>query len=159
MRGIVTVRGRNRAAAPSTIATPPPKLVAMPRRRIHADYVVIAALICTAYGLAHHVAGEPLHQVPAGHGTVLAALIGPAPIGEITPDPPPDVPPPTAKPLVPSVAAPPPRPSQPLSPPQPRGPAPGEEGPAPGQEGPAPGQGTPPPPAPPPPRGHVQLAP
>jgi hypothetical protein len=171
-------------------------MMAMPRRRIHAEYAVIAALISTASSVvggaqlpvttwlrsewAHPIANEPTHQVTtaaddifaaehygqgrsvsSGHGTVLTALIRPAPVGDITPDPPPEVPPPTVKPLVPSVAAPPPRTEQPQSPPrqeerpapQPQAPAPQPQAPAPQPQGPPPGQEAPPP------RGHVQLAP
>ena len=102
------------------------------------------------YGQGRSVSGE--------HGALLAALVRPAPTGEITPDPPPEVPPPTVKPLVPSVAAPPPRVEQPLSPPrQEERPGPQPQGPGPQPQGPAPGQEAPP--AQPPPRGHVQLAP
>jgi hypothetical protein len=206
-------------------------MMAMPRRRVHAEYAVIAALISTASSVAggaqlpvttwlrsewaHSTASEPMRQVTAGmqngaysatdssklaptsnliaapaasqksaaddtfvaahygqgwsvsseHGTVLTALIRPAPLGEMTPDPPPGVPPPTAKPLVPSVAAPPPRTEQPLSPPrQEERPAPPPQAPAPPPQAPAPPPQEPPtrqeaPPAQPPPRGHVQLAP
>jgi Flp pilus assembly pilin Flp len=173
-------------------------MMAMPRRRIHAEYAVIAALISTASSVvgaaqlpvttwlrsewAHPAANVPMHQVtasmqnaaePYGQGrsvsseyrTVFTALIRPAPLGEITPDPPPEVPPPTVKPLVPSVAAPPPRAEQPLSPPrqeerpppEPQAPAPEPQAPAPQPQGPPSGQEAPP--AQPPPRGHVQLAP
>lgn len=156
--------------------------MAMRRRRIHAEYAVITALISTASSVvgaaqlpvttwlrsewAHPAANEPMHQATAGmrngaysanvvsklaptsnviatpaawqksaaddtfaaehygqgrsvsseHGTVLTALIRPAPLGEITPDPP-EIPAPTVKPLAPPVAAPPPRAQQPLSPP------------------------------------------
>ncbi len=204
--------------------------MAMRRRRIHAEYAVITALISTASSVvgaaqlpvttwlrsewAHPAANEPMHQATAGmrngaysanvvsklaptsnviatpaawqksaaddtfaaehygqgrsvsseHGTVLTALIRPAPLGEITPDPP-EIPAPTVKPLAPPVAAPPPRAQQPLSPPrqqerpppQPERPPPQPEGPPPQQEGPPPGQEAPPPQ--PPPRGHVKLAP
>lgn len=182
-------------------------MMAMPRRRVHAEYAVIAALISTAWSVvggaqlpvttwlqsarAHSTANEPMHQVTAGmhlitapaawqksaaddtfvaehygqgrsvsgeHGRVLTALIRPAPVGDMTPDPPPEVPPPTVKPLVPSVAAPPPRAEQPLSPPrQEERPAPQPQAPAPQPQGPPPGQEAPT--AQPPPRGHVQLAP
>jgi hypothetical protein len=104
-------------------------------------------------------------SVSSEHGPVLTALIRPAPLGEITPDPPPEIPAPTGKPLQPPVAAPPPRAQQPQSPPrqqqgpprQQEGPPPQQEGPPPQQEGPPPQQEAPPPQ--PPPRGHVQLAP
>src|SRR5271167_4478119 len=134
-------------------------MMAMPTRRIHAEYAVIAALISTASsvvgGAEHYGQGR---SVSSEHGTVLTALIRPAPVGDITPDPPPEVPPPTVKPLVPSVAPPPPRAEQPLSPPrQEERPAPQPQGPAPQPQGPPPGQQAPPPQ--PPPRGHVQLAP
>jgi hypothetical protein len=90
-------------------------------------------------------------------GTVLTALIRPAPSGEITPDPP-QIPAPTVKPIAPSVAAPPPRAERPVAPPpQPEEPAPQPEGPAPQPEGPPPQPEAPP--SEPPPRGHVQLAP
>jgi hypothetical protein len=161
----------------------PPKKLAMRRRRIPAQCAVIAALISTASSVvcaaqlpvttwlrsewAHPAANQPMHQgrsVSSQHGPVLTALIRPVPLGELTPDPPPEIPPPTAKPLVPSVAAPPPRAEQPLSPPrqeerpapQPQGPAPPQQGPPPAPEAPPP---QPPPSQPPPPRGHVQLAP
>ncbi len=208
----------------------PSKTLAVRRRRIHAEYAVITALISTASSVvgaeqlpvttwlrsewAHAAASEPMHQVTArmqngAHcandlwalpptlnviatpaawqksaaggalavehhgqgqlessepGTVLAALIRPAPSGEITPDPP-QVPAPTVKPIAPSVAAPPPQAEQPLSPPrQPVAPPPQPEAPAPQPEAPAPQPEAPPPqpeapPSEPPPRGHVQLAP
>jgi hypothetical protein len=133
---------------------------------------------------ANPTANEPIHQittaaddtfaaehygqgrsVSSGHGTVLTALIRPAPVGDITPDPPPQVPPPALKPLVPPVAAPPPRAPQPQvpprqeerPPPEPQAPAPEPQAPAPQPQGPPSGQEAPP--AQPPPRGHVQLAP
>jgi hypothetical protein len=208
------------------------KTLATRRRRIHAEYAVITAVISTASSMvpvttwlrsewAHAAASEPMHQVTAGMqngahcandwwappatlsviatpaarqksaagggfavehhgqgqlessepGTVLTALIRPAPSGEITPDPP-QVPAPTVKPIAPSVAAPPPQAEQPLSPPrqpvapppQPEAPAPQPEAPAPQPLAPAPQQEGPspqpePPPSEPPPRGHVQLAP
>ncbi len=200
----------------------PSKTMAMRRRRIHAEYVVITALIGTASSVvvaaqlpvttwprsewAHAAANEPMHQVTAGmqkgaycandlwklpptfnaittpaawqrsaedeayaaehygqgrsesgaHGAALTALIRPAPVGEITPEPP--IPAPTVKPVAPPVAAPPARAEQPLSPPrQPAAPAPQPEAPAPQPEAPAPQPEAPPPQ--PPPRGHVQLAP
>jgi hypothetical protein len=97
------------------------------------------------------------------HGAALTALVRPAPVGEITPDPP--IPAPTVKPLEPPVAAPPPRAEKPLSPPrqpaapppQPEAPAPPPASPPPPPEAPPPQQEAPPPQ--PPPRGHVQLAP
>ncbi len=104
------------------------------------------------------------HKSAADDAAVFTALIRPAPLGDITPDPPPEIPAPTVKPLEPPVAAPPPRAQQPLSPPtRQQGPPPQQQGPAP-QESPAPQQPAPPPPqpAPPPqrpPGGHVQLAP
>jgi hypothetical protein len=139
-----------------------PKKMAMRRRRIHAEYAVIAALISTASSVLAPAQLPVSRSISGEHGTVLTALIRPAPVGELTPDPPPEIPAPTAKPIVPSVAAPPPRAEQPLSPPrqverpapQPQGPAPQPQGPAPAPEAPPP-----PPPSPPPPRGHVQLAP
>jgi hypothetical protein len=162
----------------------PPKTTAMRRRRIHAEYAVITALISTASSVVcaaqlpvttwprpewvHAVANEPMHQVTVAepdeqgrsesgaHGAALAALIRPAPAGEITPDPP--IPAPTAEPIAPPVTAPPARAQQPLSPPrQPAAPAPQPEAPAPQPEAPGPGPEAPPPQ--PPPRGHVQLAP
>jgi Flp pilus assembly pilin Flp len=160
-------------------------MMAMPRRRIHAEYAVIAALISIASSVvgaaqlpvttwlrsewAHPATNVPMHgqglSVSSEHRTMFTALIRPAPLGEITPDPPPEVPPPTVKPLVPSVAAPPPRAEQPLSPPrqeerppqEPQAPAPQPQAPAPQPQGPPSGQEAPP--AQPPPRGHVQLAP
>ena len=208
----------------------PSKTMAMRRRRIHAEYAVITALISTASSVvgaaqlpvttwprsewAHAAANEPMHQVTAGmqkgaycandlwklpptfnaiatpaawqksavdeayaaehygqgrsesgaHGAALTALIRPAPVGEITPEP--QIPAQTVKPVAPPVAAPPPRAEQPLSPPrQPAAPPPQSEAPAPPPEAPAPPppeapppQQEPPPPQPPP-RGHVQLAP
>jgi hypothetical protein len=114
-----------------------------------------------AFAVEHHGQGQLESSEP---GTVLTALIRPAPSGEITPDPP-QVPAPTVKPIAPSVAAPPPQAEQPLSPPrqpvapppQPEAPAPQPEAPAPQQEGPSPQPEAPP--SEPPPRGHVQLAP
>jgi hypothetical protein len=180
----------------------PSKAMAMRRRRIHAKYAVITALISTAtsvLGAAQlpvttrprsewaHAAVNDLWKLPTTfnaiatpaawqksavdeaysaehygqgrsesgtHGAALTALIGPAPVGEITPDPP--IPAPTVEPLAPHVAAPPPRAQQPLSPRQPAAPAPQPEAPPPPQEAPPP---LPPPPSQPPPRGHVQLAP
>lgn len=194
----------------------PSKTMAMRRRRIHAEYAVITALISTASSVvgaaqlpvttwprsewAHAAANEPMHQVTTGmqkgaycandlwklpptfnakqksavdeayaaehygqgrsesgaHGAALTALIRPAPVGEITPEP--QIPTPTVNPVAPPIAAPPPRAEQPLSPPrQPAAPAPQPEGPAPQPEAPAPQPEAPPPQ--PPPRGHVQLAP
>jgi hypothetical protein len=214
----------------------PSMTMAMRRRRIHAEYAVITALISIASSVvgaaqlpvttwprsewAHTAANEPMHQVTAGmqkgaycandlwklpptfnaiatpaawqksavdeayaaeqytqrrsefgaHGAALTALIRPAPVGEVTPEP--QIPAPTAQQVAPPVAAPPPRPQQPLSPPrqpaapppQPEAPAPQPEAPAPQPEAPAPPPEAPPPQqqAPPPqprPRGHVQLAP
>jgi hypothetical protein len=153
---------------------------------------------------AHAAVNQPMHQVNAdtqngadcandlcrsesgAHGTVLTALIRPAPVGEVITPEPPQIPAPTVKPVAPPVAAPPPRAEQPLPPPrqpvapapqpeapapqpeapapqpeapapQPEAPAPQQEGPPPQQEGPSPQQE--PPPSPPPSRGHVQLAP
>src|ERR1700737_236095 len=68
-----------------------------------------------AFAVEHHGQGQLESSQP---GTVLTALIRPAPSGEITPDPP-QVPAPTVKPIAPSVAAPPPQAEQPLSPPRP----------------------------------------
>ncbi len=207
----------------------PSKTMAMRRRRIHAEYAVITALISTASSVvgaaqlpvttwprsewAHAAANEPMHQVTAGmqkgaycandlwklpptfnaiatpaawqksavdeayaaehygqgrlesgaQGAALTALIRPAPVGEITPEP--QIPAQTVKPVAPPVAAPPPRAEQPLSPPrQPAAPPPQPEAPAPPPEAPAPPPEAPPPqqeppPPQPPPRGHVQLAP
>jgi hypothetical protein len=179
MMGIVT--GSNRESPLGFRANPQIRGVAR-RRRIHAQCAVIAALISTASSVVgaaqapvttwlrsewvHPAANEPMHQgrsVSSEYGMVLTALIRPVPSGELTPDPPPEIPPPTAKPLVPSVAAPPPRAEQPLSPPrQEERPAPQPQGPAPQQQGPPPAPEAPPPQPPPqpaPPRGHVQLAP
>jgi hypothetical protein len=207
----------------------PSKTMAVRRRRIHAEYAVITALISTASSVvgaaplpvmtwprsewAHAAANEPMHQVTAGmqkgaycandlwklpptfnaiatpaawqksavdeayaaeyygqgrsesgaHGAALTALIRPAPVGEVTPEP--QIPTPTVNPIAPPVAAPPPRAEQPLSPPrqpaapapQPEAPAPQPEAPAPQPEAPAPPQEAPAPQHPP--RGHVQLAP
>ena len=127
----------------------------MRRRRIHAEYAVITALISAASSVA--VAAQlpvTFNAVPTP--SALTALIRPAPTGEITPEP--QIPTPTANPIAPPVAAPPPRAEQPKSPPrQPAAPAPQSEAPAPQPEAPAPQQEAPP--AQPPPRGHVQLAP
>ncbi len=222
----------------------PWKTIAMRRRRMHAEYTVIIALIGTALSVvgaaqlpvttwprsesAHAAANELMHHVTAGmqkgayfandlwklppifnaiatpaawqrsavdeayaaehdeayaaehygqgrpesgaYGAALTALIRPAPVGEITPEPP--IPAPTVEPVAPPVAAAPPRAVQPLSPPrQPAAPAPPPEAPAPPPEAPAPPPEAPAPPpeapAPPPeappsqppPPGHVQLAP
>jgi hypothetical protein len=119
----------------------------------------------SAAGEAFAAKGHRQGQLESSEpGTVLTALIRPAPSGEITPDPP-QVPAPTVKPIAPSAAAPPPQAEQPLSPPrQPVAPRPQPEAPAPQPEAPAPQQEAPPPqseapPSEPPPRGHVQLAP
>jgi hypothetical protein len=129
-----------------------------------------------AYAVEHYGLGR---SQSGTHGAALTALIRPAPSGEVTPTPPPQIPPPTQRPTPPPVAAPPPRTEQPLSPPrqpvapppqqeapppQQEGPAPEPEAPAPQPEAPAPQQEGPPPeqeppPSPPPPRGHVRLAP
>jgi hypothetical protein len=176
-------RPDRRMTASKNSGMPPSKTMAMPRRRIHAEQAVITALI----SIASSVVGaaqlpvttwrEPTHQVTAGMQKVLTAMIRPAPLGEITPEP--QIPAPTVKPVAPPVAAPPPHAEQPLSPPRqpaapppqqeapppppeapapaPEAPAPAPEGPAPAPAGPAPPEETPPPQ--PPPRGHVQLAP
>ena len=130
---------------------------------------------------AHAAANEPMHLVTGGiepwqksavdeayaaqhhgqarsesgtHGAALTALIRPAPVGEVTPEP--QIPAQTVNPVAPPAAAPPPRAEQPLSPPRrPAAPAPQPEAPAPPP--PPPTQEAPPPQ--PPPRGHVQLAP
>jgi hypothetical protein len=146
----------------------PSKTMATRRRRRHAEYAVVTALIsaapsvvgaaqlpvttCLRSDWAHPAASEPMRQVTADMqngtyrsessepGTVLTVLIRPAPSGEITPTPP-QIPAPTVKPIAPSVAPPPPRAEQPLSPPpQQERPAPQQERPAPQQEGPAPQQ-------------------
>ncbi|WP_216638615.1 hypothetical protein [Mycobacterium colombiense] len=118
-----------------------------------AAYAAIAALISTAPTVAG-AAQLPVHRASGAQDSVLAALIGPAPVGELTPDPPQIPPPPTVKPLEPPVVAPPPpREQQPLSPPR-------QPGPTPQQDGPPPAPPPPPElPPPPPPRGHVQLSP
>jgi hypothetical protein len=161
-------RPRHRTLASDRSGMAPLNTMVILRRRIHAQWAVITALLGSglsvvgAYTFAadHYGHGR---SVSSEHGTVLTALIGPAPLGELTPDPPPEIPPPTVKPLVPSVAAPPPRAEPPprrqeTPAPQQQGPAP-QEGPAPQQQGPPPGQQTPPPAPPAPPRGHVQLSP
>jgi hypothetical protein len=123
-----------------------------------------------AYATEHYGQGR---SESGAHGMVLTAMIRPAPLGEITPEP--QIPAPTVKPIAPPVAAPPPRAEQPLSPPrQPVAPPPQQEAPQPAPEGPPPPQeaptpaperppGPPPPeetpPPQPPPRGHVRLAP
>jgi hypothetical protein len=157
------------------------KTMAMRSRRKRAECAVIVALITTA-GSIVGAAQLPLttwlrsERAQSGaHGTMLIALVRPAPVGEIITPEPPQVPAPTVKPVAPPVAAPPPRAQQPLpAPRQPAAPAPEPEGPAPQPEAPAPEpeapappppqQETPPPqpevpPSPPPPRGHVRLAP
>lgn len=171
----------------------PSKTMATRGRRIPAQCAVIAALIGTASSVvgaaqlpvtawlrsdwADPAVSEPLHPG-------LAALIRPAPAGEVTPSPP-QIPAPTVKPIAPTVAAPPPQAEQPVpaprqqqappppkavpppapeAPPPEEAPAPAPEAPPPAQEAPAPTPEAPPPPPetpppPPPPRGHVQLAP
>lgn len=143
------------------------------RRPLPALVVVVAALFSS------NVMGGPIHRAGVGmpngarsanisatgaRGVLLIGQLGPAPLGDITPDPPPGIPAPTAKPLEPPVAAPPPRAQQPQAPkPQPQAPAPQEQGPAPAPEAPPPPPPPPPPPQPPPsprpPGGHVQLSP
>ncbi|CQD13695.1 hypothetical protein BN1232_02751 [Mycobacterium lentiflavum] len=157
----------------------PSHTMAVHGRPIPALLVVIAALIGS--GVAGATSG-PMHRTAVGtanrahsanissfgeRGWLLTGLIAPAPSGDITPDPPPGIPAPTAKPLEPPVAAPPPRAQQPQAPkPQPQAPLPQEQGPAPAPEAPppqAPPPAPPPPPQPPPsprpPGGHVQLSP
>ncbi|MEE6138518.1 hypothetical protein SKC41_19585 [Mycobacterium sp. 050128] len=153
--------------------------MAIGRRPIPALVVVIAALIGSSVAGA---TSGPMHwavaSVPNGahsaiissygeRGLLLTGLIRPAPLGDITPDPPPGIPAPTARPLEPPVAAPPPRAQQPQVP-KPQAPAPQEQGPAPAPDAPPPQAPPPPPPPPPPPQpppsprppgGHVQLSP
>ena len=115
-----------------------------------------------AYTAEHYGQGRSESGV---HGAALTALIRPAPVGEITPEP--QIPDPTVNQVAPPVAAPPPRAGPPLSPPrQPAAPGPQPEAPGPQPEAPAPQPEAPAPPppqeAPPPqrpPHGHVQLAP
>ncbi len=161
-------------------------------RRMRAEYAVVAALISTAasvVGAAQLPVTTWLRSERAqsgAHGTVLTALIRPAPVGEIVTPEPPQVPAPTVKSAAPPVAAPPPRAEQPLPAPrqpqaappkqeapapepeapapQPEAPAPEPEAPAPQPQAPPPQQEAPPPPpeappSPPPSRGHVRLAP
>ncbi|SOX53930.1 hypothetical protein MAAFP003_2606 [Mycobacterium ahvazicum] len=120
----------------------PSDTTATRRRPVPALVVVIAALISSS------VASGPMHRAAVGipngarsanisptgeRGVLLIGQLGPAPLGDITPDPPPGIPAPTAKPLEPPVAAPPPRAQQPQAPkPQPQAPAPQEQAPAPG---------------------------
>jgi hypothetical protein len=153
------------------------RTIAMRSRRMRAECAVLAALISTASSVVG-AAQLPVtrwlrsEQAESGaHDTVLAALIRPAPVGEIITPEPPQVPAPTVKPVAPPVAAPPPQAEQPLpAPRQPVAPPPQQEAPAPQQEAPAPQQEAPPPqaepppqqeapPSPPPSRGHVRLAP
>jgi hypothetical protein len=211
----------------------PSKTMAVHRRRVHAEYAVITALIGIASSVvgaapaitwprsewAHAAANEPMHQVTAGtqkgadcadelcklppafnaiatpaawqksavdeayaaehygqgrsessaRGAAVTALIRPAPVGEITPEP--SIPAPTANSVAPPVAAQPPRAEQPQSPRrQPAAPAAPPEAPAAPPEAPAappeapaaPPEAPPQQEAPPPqprPKGHVQLAP
>ena len=136
-----------------------------------------------AFVAGHNGQGRP---ESGEHGTVLTAMIWPAPMGDVTPQP--QIPAPTVKPVAPPVEAPPPPAEQPPPPPRQRqrpppqqeappppqeappapqeAPPPPQEAPAPEPEAPAPPQETPPPPpsqaippSPPPGRGHVQLAP
>lgn len=135
-----------------------------------------------AFAAGHNGQGRP---ESGEHGTVLTAMIWPAPMGDVTPQP--QIPAPTVKPVAPPVEAPPPPAEQPPPPPRQRqrppqqeappppqeappapqeAPPPPQEAPAPEPEAPAPPQETPPPPpsqaippSPPPRRGHVQLAP
>ncbi|MCV7031964.1 hypothetical protein [Mycobacterium sherrisii] len=140
-----------RQAAPSNPRT-------VHSRRRCARWAVIVLLCCGATDL-----GAGTARSAVGPHTLAAHLIGPAPRGEITPDPP-AIPAPTAKPLEPPVASAPPRAQQPR-PQQPQAPAPQPpEGPAPQPQAPAPAAPAPPPPpaqpSPPrPPGGHVQLSP
>jgi hypothetical protein len=178
IRGPARRPGR-RVTASKNNGMAPSKRMAMRRRRIPAEQAVITALI----SIASSVVGaaqlpvttwrEPTHQVSAGMQKVLTAMIRPAPLGEITPEP--QIPAPTVKPVAPPVAAPPPHAEQPLSPPrQPAAPPPQQQAPPPPQQAPAPApeapapapEGPPGPPPPeetpppqPPPRGHIQLAP
>jgi hypothetical protein len=166
--------------------------VAMRGRRMRAECAVIAALVTTAasvVGAAQLPVTTWLRSERAqsgAHGTILTALIRPAPVGEVITPEPPQVPAPTVKPVAPPVAAPPPHAEQPLPAPrkpappppqqeppapepeapapQPEAPAPEPEAPAPQPEAPPPQQQAPPsppepPPSPPPGRGHVRLAP
>lgn len=140
----------------------PSNTMAMRRRRIPAQCAVIIALISGGSSVVG-AAQPPVMAWPRMHNGAYSANVS-APLGEITPDPPPEIPAPTVKPLEPPVAAPPPRAQQPVSPPtQQQGPPPQQQGPPPQQQGPAPQAPAPaPPPAPPPqrpPGGHVQLAP
>ena len=146
----------------------PSKTIAMRRRRMHVECAVIAAVISTASSVMGATCAIDLRNLSSesgAHGTVLTALIRPAPVGEVITPEPPQVPAPTVRPIAPTVAAPPPRAEQPVAPPpQQEAPPPQREAPAPQQEGPAPQQEGPspepePPPSPPPPRGHVRLAP
>jgi hypothetical protein len=129
-----------------------------------------------AFAAGHNGQGRPEF---GEHGMVLTAMIWPAPMGDVTPQP--QIPAPTVKPVAPPVEAPPPPAEQPPPPPRQRqrpppqqeappppqeAPAPEPEAPAPEPEAPAPPPETPPPPppqaippSPPPGRGHVQLAP
>jgi hypothetical protein len=155
----------------------PSNTMAMRRRRIRAEYAVIAALISTAWTVvgaaqlpvttSNMIATPAASQKSAADGifaadhygqcrsvssepgTVRTALIRPAPLGEmITPDPP-DIPAPTLKPLEPPVAAPPPQAQQPQAPPRQQEKPPPPQVVPPPQVGPAPGEVAPPSPPPP----------
>lgn len=148
-------RPRERVTASNRSRIARSNAMAMRRRRIPARCAVIIALIGGGSSVVG-AAQPPVMTWPRMQNGAYSANVS-APLGEITPEPPPEVPAPTVKPLEPPVAAPPPRAQQPLSPPtQQQGPPPQQQGPAPQQPAP------PPPPAPPPqrpPGGHVQLAP
>ena len=96
-----------------------------------------------AFAAGHNGQGRP---ESGEHGTVLTAMIWPAPMGDVTPQP--QIPAPTVKPVAPPVEAPPPPAEQPPPPPRQRQrPPPQQEAPPPPQEAPAPEpQEAPPPP-------------
>jgi hypothetical protein len=141
-----------------------PTAMASRKRRTHARSAVIAALIGVASSVVGAVLTPAAWQTSAvsAHGAAPGGLIGPIPLGELTPDPPPPLPVPTINPIAPPPVAPPPR----VAPPapraqQPQAPPRPPEGPAPEPEAPPapPPPSQPPPPPPQAPRGHVQLAP
>jgi hypothetical protein len=102
-----------------------------------------------AFAAGHNGQGRP---ESGEHGTVLTAMIWPAPMGDVTPQP--QIPAPTVKPVAPPVEAPPPPAEQPPPPPRQRQRPPQQEAPPPPQEAPPAPQEAPPPPqeAPPPPQ-------
>src|ERR1700747_1950941 len=121
MMDIVTGCGRELPldfrANPHVRGTARSKTMAMRRRRIHAEYAVITALISIA-SIVVGAAELPVTTWPrsewahaAAHGAALNGLIRPAPVGEVTPEP--QIPAPTVNQVAPPVAGPPPRAERP----------------------------------------------